>query len=189
MTRRFKILRIVSGTIFSCIGLFLTLDNFLPINKSKYYIADKDLMTLTGYLINDPYYHKSSGGKGSSTYFKIELNAYPGVDFQNESVFLKATRWESIKAEVKYHDTVNIKVLKLDFERKYLNRDSMTVFQQIANYPFHKFEFYSFKFRDKEYVTDLYEAAKQHQQDNLFPQFIIGLAFVGMGIYSFVAKK
>jgi hypothetical protein len=104
-------------------------------------------------------------------------------------VFLKATKWESIKAKVKYHDTVAIKVLKSDFERKYLNRDSMTVLQQIANYPFHKFEFYSFRFRGKEYVTDLYEAAKQHQQDNLFPQFIIGLVFIGIGIYSFVTKK
>ncbi len=189
MTRRFKILRIVSGTIFSALGLFLTMDNFLPINKAKYNTPDNDLMTLTGYLINDPYYHKSSGGKGSSTYFKIELNTYPGVDFQNESIFLKATQWESIKAEVKYHDTVKVKVLKSEFETNYLKRDSMTVLQKIVNYPFDKFKFYSFKFRDKEYVTDLYEAAKQHQQDNLVPQFIIGLAFIGMGIYCFVTKK
>lgn len=74
MTRRFKILKIISGTIFSALGLFLTMDNFLPINKAKYNTPENDLMTLTGYLINDPYYHKSSGGKGSSTYFKIELN-------------------------------------------------------------------------------------------------------------------
>ena len=102
---------------------------------------------------------------------------------------LKATQWESIKAEVKYHDTVKVKVLKSEFETNYLKRDSMTVLQKIVNYPFDKFKFYSFKFRDKEYVTDLYEAAKQHQQDNLVPQFIIGLAFIGMGIYCFVTKK
>ena len=189
MTKRFKILRVVSGTIFSCVGLFLTLDNFIPVDKTKYSIAENQLTTLTGYLINEPYYHKSSGGKGSSTYFKIELNTYPGINFQNESVFLKATKWESIKAEVKYHDTVSLKVLKADFERNYLKKDSMSIFQQVVNYPFDKFEFYSFVFKGKEYVSDLYEAAKQKQQDNLFPQFLIGLAFIGMGIYSFFAKK
>ena len=167
----------------------MALSNFFPVDKSKYLVSEKNLITLTGYLINDPYYHKSTGGKGSSNYFKIELDTYPGVDFKNGSIFLKATQWKSIKAEVKYHDTVTIKVLKSDFEKKYLKRDSMSILQIIAYYPFHKFSFYSFRFRNKEYVTDLYEAAKQHQQDGLFPQLIIGLVFVGMGIYSFVAKK
>jgi len=188
MTTSFKILKIVSGSTCLYIGLFLIIDNF-TIDKSKYSVADKDLITLTGYLINDPYYHKSTGGKGSSTYLKIELNTYPGLAFQNGSEFLKATQWESIKAEVKYHDTVFIKVLKSDFEKKYLKRDSLTMLQQIAYYPFHKFSFYSFRFRNKEYMTDLYKAAKQHQQDKLFIQLLGGLAFVGMGIYFFVAKK
>ncbi len=188
MTKRFKILRIVSGTVCSCIGLFLIIDNFLPVDKSKYKVPEKDLVTLTGYLINDPAYHKSSGN-GSSTNFKIELNTYPGVDFQNESIFLKATQWEKIKTDVKYNDTVIIKVLKSDFDNKYIKRDSMSFFGKIANIPLRKFEFYSFKFEGKEYVSDLYEAAKQHQQDNRFAQSIMGLVFVGMGIYSFVAKK
>ena len=106
------------------------MDNFLTVDKSKYHIPEKDLITLTGYLINDPKYHKSSG-KGSSTNFKIELNTYPGVDFQNESVFLKATEWEKIKTDVKYHDTIIIKVLKSDFDKKYIRRDSMSVLEKL----------------------------------------------------------
>lgn len=188
MTKRFKLLRIVSGTIFSCIGLFLLIDNILPIDKSKYNIPEKDLIPLTGYLINEPKYRKSSG-KGSSTNFKIELDTYPGVVFQNESVFLKATEWEKIIADVKYHDTVIIKVLKSDFDIKYIKRDSLSVFRQIANMPLDKFEFYSFKFKDKEYVSDLLEAAKQHQQDNRLASFIMSLVFIGMGIFSFTTKK
>jgi len=42
---------------------------------------------------------------------------------------------------------------------------------------------------NKEYMTDLYKAAKQHQQDNLFVQLLMGLAFGGMSIYCFVTKK
>ena len=188
MTTSFKLLKIVSGSICLCIGLFLIIDN-LTIDKSKYSVADKDLMTLTGYLISDPYYHQSTGGKGSSTYLKIELSTYPGLVFQNAGAFLKATEWEFIIAEVKYHDTVNIKVLKSEFEKKYLKRDSLTMLQQIAYYPFHKFSFYSFKFRDKEYMTDLYKAAKQDQQDNLFIRALMGVIFFGWSIYFFVAKK
>lgn len=189
MTRNFKILKLVIGTIFSCVGLFLTLDCLIPVNKSNYSIREDQLMTITGYLINDPYFSRSSGGKGSSTHLLIELNTYPGVRFQNEGVFLIATDWKSIKADVKYHDTVFLKVLKSDFEYYYLKKDSLSVFQQIANYPLDKFEFYSFRFKEKEYVSDLYEAAVKKQQNNLIPQFLLGLAFIGMGIHTYRAKK
>jgi hypothetical protein len=189
MSKRFKILRIVAGTILSGIGLFLTADNFLPVNKATYIKNESQLIALTGPLINDPYYHESSGGKGSASYFEIELNNYPDLTFKNESIFLKATDWQLIKSDVKKHDTVVIKVLKTDFEKYYLQKDSLNVVQQIAYYPLDKFSFYSFRFKNKEYVSNLFEAAEKHKRDNLFPQFLIGLAFIGMGIYSFMAKK
>lgn len=189
MTRRFKILKIVSGTIFSSVGLFLILDNFIPVNKCKYSIPEDNLTTVTGYLIKEPYYHKSSGGKGSSTYFQVELNTYPDISFRNEGVFLKATSWKAIKDEVKYNDTVWLKVLKTEFEKKIIKKNSLNIFQHIANSPIDKIEFYSFRFRDKECMSSLYEAAIQMQRDNLFPKFLFGLVFTGMGLYSFLAKK
>ncbi len=187
MTRNFKIVRIVVGTLLSCLGGFLILNNFIPVSKSKYSIKQNQLLTLTGYLSNDPSYYR--GGKANTEHFLVELNTYPGVNFQNEAIFLTATDWESIQAEVKYHDTVSLKVLKAAFERNYVNRHSMSFFQRIANSPIEKFDFYSFKFKDKEYVSDLYEAAKRDQHDNTFTRFLIGLVFAGMGIYSFTAKK
>lgn len=189
MTTNFKILKVVSGIIFSAIGLFLVSDNFIPIDKSKYLVEESKLKVLQGYLISKPYFHKSTGGKGSSNYFVIQLDTYPGLKFQNESIFLRATNWELINAEVKLNDTISIKVLKAEFETNYLKKDSMNIFQKIANYPFDKFQFYSFNFKNKEYMTDLYVAAKNHQQDKLFIQFLLGLGFIGMGIYSFFAKK
>ena len=120
---------------------------------------------------------------------KLSLILTQEWTFKMKVFFLKATEWEKIKTDVKYHDTIIIKVLKSDFDKKYIRRDSMSVFGKIANMPLDKFEFYSFKFRDKEYVSDLYEAANQHQQDNQFALSIMGFVFIGMGIFSFTTKK
>jgi hypothetical protein len=185
MTKNFKILRVVLGTICTCIGLCAIFFRFIPVDKSQYQVPENDLMTLTGYLIRAPKKFIES----SSSYFIIELNTYPGADFQNRNIFLEATEWKKIIAEVKYHDTVSIKVLKSDFEKKYIKRDSMSFIEKVANLPYDKFEFYSFKFRDKEYVLDLYETAKQNRQDNKLTSSIIGFFFIGMGLYSYRAKK
>lgn len=91
--------------------------------------------------------------------------------------------------DVKYHDTVSLKVLKSKFEKNYINLDSMNLLQKIAAYPFHKFQFYSFKFKEKEYMSNLYETTKDHKRENSFFKFLFGLMFFGMGIYSFKAKK
>jgi hypothetical protein len=188
MTRKFKIIKTAAGTVFCCLGLFLLIYFLSPADKSQYIPGDSQLTTLTSYLISDPYYNEGRG-KGNSTRFEIKLSGYPGINFQNESVFLRATEWKSIMADVRSGDTVSIKVLKSDFEKLYIKRDSMTFFQQFANHPYNRFAFYSFKFKNKEYVSDLYEAAKNDNNDHLFSRIIMGLAVIGMGLYCFVAKK
>jgi hypothetical protein len=185
MTKRFKILRAVSGTICACIGLCIIFFRFIPVDKSEYQIPEKDLMTLTGFLIRAPKYVVES----KSSYFVIELNTYPGADFKNGNIFLEATEWKKIIADVKSLDTVFIKVAKSVFEKNYIKRDSMSFIEKVANMSSKSFAFYSFRFRDKEYVLDLYETAKQSRQNNKFASSIIGLVFIGMGLYFYTAKK
>ncbi len=187
MTRKFKIIKTAAGTVLCGIGIYLIVYFFSSAYTAQYVLNDKQLTTLTGYLISTPYYHEASGR--TSSYFEIKLDAYPGISFRNESVFLDATRWKSVMADIKYGDTVFIKVHAGDFEKLYLKRDEMNFFQQLANHPVNNFSFYSLKFKNKEYVSDLYRAAKNEMNDHLFSRTLLSVMFIAMGIYCFVAKK
>ena len=159
----------------------------MPIDKSEYEKSDEDLMFLTNYLINEPEYQKGTGK--NRTFLRLELNGYPGVSFENEDEFLQATSWQSVLKDIKYHDTVSIRVLKNKFQKFYLNKDSLSVFEKIINYPSDRFEFYSLRYKDKEYVNNLFDTAKSYKNERATGRFIMGLIFIGIGIYILIARK
>ncbi len=188
MTRKFIIFKTAAGTFFCLLGVILGINFISTPDKSEYLPGDEKLTTLTGYLTMEPQYQAGSG-KNQSACFEIKLSGYPGVNFRNGGVYLRATQWKSAMTEIKTDDTVSIKVLKSDFEKLYLKRDEMGFFQQLANHPLDNFEFYSLKHKGKEYVTDLYSAALNDQNDNLFGRIMIAMGAFVFGIYCFVAKK
>ena len=187
MTKRFKLFKSIIGTILILIGLLVIGNIYLPINSNEYVNRNEDLLTLRNYLINDPIYQKGTGK--SRTFFGLVLNGYPGANFQNEYEYLQATDWTSAVKDIKYQDTVTIKVLKNNFEKFYLNRNSLSFFQQIIYHPIDRFEFYSLEYNGKEYVNNLFQSAKDYKEERNVISFVIGLMFIGTGIYSLFAKK
>lgn len=124
-------------------------------DKSTNIIEDQ-YVTVTGQLMGDPYYHTARETKKIGEILKVELNTYPGISFENEGYDLLGTDWQAIRAEVKYPDTVALKVLKSEYEKNRLQNDSMALYHEVYKYPVDKFRFYSFKCRNKEYVTNNY---------------------------------
>jgi hypothetical protein len=187
MTRRFRIFKNTIGAILIFIGLYVIADIYIPIDNTKYERKDEELLTLTNYLINDPKYQKDTGK--SRTFIRLELNSFPGANFENEYEYLHATSWTSALQDIKYHDTITIKVLKSKFEKFYLHRDSLSIFEQIIYHPIDRFEFYSLRYKDKEYLNNLSQAAKEYNEERSVSRFVIGLMFIGMGVFSLFAKK
>jgi hypothetical protein len=170
------------------LGLYLLVGNFIPVNADKYRKHDSKLTTLTAYLINPPQYFKQKG-KNGRTFLRLELDQIVGVLFENENEFLDATDWEAVLSEINYHDTVTIKVLKERFDRFYVNKSSLSEFEKVINHPIERFSFYSLQFRGKEYVHDIYEAAKKRHKDNLVLSSIVYLSIIGAGAWTIKAKS
>lgn len=187
MTKRFKIFKNTIGAVLILLGILIISNIYKPIDDSEYEPRDEDLLTLTNYLIEDPKYQKGTGR--SRTFFKLTLNSYPGANFENEYEFLQATSWTSALSSINYHDTVTIKVLKRKFEKFYLHKDSLSFFEQLLFYPTDRFEFFSLRCKEKEYINDLLQAAKAYKNERSVSSFVIGLMFIGMGVYSLLAKK
>jgi hemerythrin len=187
MTRRFRIFKNIIGAILVLIGLYIIADIYIPIDNAKYERKDEELLTLTNYLINDPKYQKGTGK--SRTFIRLELNGFPGANFENEHQYLQATSWASALTDIKYHDTITIKVLKRKFDKFYTNRDSLSVLEEIFYHPIDRFEFYSLRYKNKEYVNNLTQAAKEYYEERAVSTFVIGLMLIGMGVFSLLAKK
>lgn len=169
------------GLIF--IGVYILIDGFIPVNPKKYNKPDSEFSELTAYLINTPKYIER-GGKTSSKFLRLELDSYSGAFFDNEGEFLDAMNWKNVMDDIKYHDTVTIKVLKYEFDKYYLNRNSLPLFKRFFNSS-GRFNFYSLKFKGKEYVKDIYEAAESRRKRNIIYRVLIGGLIIFCGTYFF----
>jgi hypothetical protein len=181
-----KNIRLSIGIAICLIGIIIFYLNFRPVRKIDYNIAEEKLLTLTNYLSDDPTYIK--GSKHIREGFRLQLNGYPGIYFENHGVLLAATEWGEFNTQVKYRDTISIKVIKKDFEKYYLYRDSLSPIQKLTNHN-DSYNFYSLVFKNKEYVTDIYEAAKDVRNDSLMPSFIVGITIILIGCYIIFYKK
>jgi hypothetical protein len=188
MTVQLKILKIVCGSIFSLVGLFLIYDANTPVDKNEYDKNESELTTIKTTLLLKPYY-KKRGGKSGSSSLKLYLDGYPRINIENENDFLKATDFENAVKELNEGDTVSIKVLKTDYEERYIKEESISDLRKIANPGLGRLRFYSLVSNGKEYVNNLLEVAKTQKADKQLLQSFFGLIFIGMGIYFFVTKK
>jgi hypothetical protein len=188
MTGKLKILKFVFGSIFSFVGLFLVYNANTSVDKNEYEKNESELEAITTKLLLKPYYKKRRG-KSGTTSLKLYLDGYPRISFENEYEFLKATDFENAVREMNEGNTVSVKVLKSDYEERYIKGESISDFQKIANPELGKLRFYSLVFKEKEYVNNLFEVAKTHKADKQLLQSFFGLLFIGFGIFSFVTKK
>jgi len=167
-------------------GLSFSVHSFTPVKKQKYSKSDKELTALTAYLINPPQYYKG-GGRNSRAFLRLELDGYVRAYFENDDVFLEATDWKAVLKEIKYHDTVTIKVLKKRFDKFYVNQNSLSSFEKIILHPTERFNFYSLQFKGKEYIQDIYQAAEKLRKRNLVLTTIICILIILIGVH--ITKK
>ena len=170
----------VTGGVLIIVGLYLLISNFIPIKSNKYRKQDSELTVLTAYLINPPKYFKRVG-KNDRTFLRLELDQLIGAYFENEDEFLEATDWKAVLKEIKYHDTVTIRVLKDQFEKEYLQRSSLSPFQMVINHPSDRFSFYSLQCRGKEYIGDIYEAARLRRKRHQLLFAVVYVFIIGVG--------
>jgi hypothetical protein len=182
-----KIMQVIGiGLIIG--GSFLLIWSFIPINPGKYRKPDSELRVLTSYLINPPKYFKRVG-KENRTFLRLELDQLIGAYFENEDEFLEATDWQAVLKEIKYHDTVTIRVLKDQFEKNYQQRSSLSPFELAINHPSYRFSFYSLQCRGKEYVGDIYKIARQRRKHNQFLFTVVYVLITGAGVgLTFIRK-
>ena len=174
-----KIFKIVIG--IGVIALGVIISQVLPPTKSDYYKPDSQLLTLTSILIDPPVYLKQPKKTSGKYALRLNLAAYPGVYFDNEHEFLKATDMQQFLRNAKLFDTVSIKVSKQEFTKYYLKRDSLSTFQKFAH-PQTSYPFYSLIFENKEYVGDIYLAALKERDDKIVSRVVIGMLFMLGGL-------
>jgi hypothetical protein len=168
--REDKLILKIVGALFFIIGMTLLINAIMPINKSEYAPEEKELLPIRNHLINPPKI-LLSGGKASSRYILIEMNGYPGATFKNEHIFLKATNWEAAIKDIKYTDTITLKVSKKAFEETYIKKKKSS-----------KYSFYSLVFNGKEYVSNIYDTAKKDRKEGMIPRICICLVLITIGI-------
>ncbi|NOT92964.1 hypothetical protein [Ferruginibacter sp.] len=114
MTRSFKIFKNIFGVLIILLCVYFIINLYSPTDRRDYEKSNSELFTLTNYLINDLVYNMGTGKK--RTYLKLVLNGYPGITFENENEYLQATSWQEVLKDIKYNDTISIKVLKNKFK-------------------------------------------------------------------------
>jgi hypothetical protein len=175
------------GIILVVLGVIWLINVFIPVSQSKYKKEENELTTLTAYLINDPKYTRD-GGRNSSQVLRLELDEIVGVFFDNDGAFLDATDWKAVLKEIKYHDTVTIKVDRSEFERFYIKKSDLTQFQRFIHAPIDRFRFYSLKFKGKEYVHDIYESAERVRKESMLITILLCVAIIFFGITIIIKK-
>jgi hypothetical protein len=180
-----KYFKAASGSILSLLGLFFLYLSLTPVDASEYIKSDNDLTEITAPLLEKPYYNEF----GKSVGLFLRLNGYNRINFRNESDFFEATDFKGFTVDAHFGDTVTIKVDKKNFEKWYLKIDSLSLFEQIILRPPNFFNFYSLRFRGKEYVGDVYAIAKKRKNSNLPFYILLSAALIGVGIYIIIVKK
>jgi hypothetical protein len=168
-----KYFKAASGSILSLLGLFFLYLSLTPVDASEYIKSDNDLTEITAPLLEKPYYNEF----GKSVGLFLRLNGYNRTNFRNESDFFEATDFKGFTVDAHFGDTVTIKV------------DSLSLFEQIILRPPNFFNFYSLRFRGREYVGDVYAIAKKRKNSNLPFYILLSAALIGVGIYIIIVKK
>jgi hypothetical protein len=184
----FKKIKPFLGPGLIVLGLYILIENFIPLNRNKYQKAENEFTSLTAYLINPPQYIKHNG-KNGGPFLRLQLDEIVGVKFDNAAEFLEATNWQEVLEDIRYHDTVTIKVLKDLFEKYYINKSSLSEFDKVISHPVDRFNFYSLRFKGKEYVRDIYEVAEQRRKNNIIRWSIVSLLIIAAGIWTIRARN
>ena len=157
--------------------------NFYYMNKDE--ISYYDLQTISGVITNKAEIHTGSKGSGS---ISINLRSYPSFNFYISGNSLKATNISSYIENVKIGDTLNLEILKDEYQKKLTKEMPLSFWDKTINYSFISV----YGLRDKNssflHLNDyIYELKNDWALASLFLWvfFIVGLFMIGAGIYLF----
>lgn len=170
---------------FSSLGFWFLILPFYEYRASIYQKTDEQLLTISGVLIDEPAYWTTSG-KQSKTTLRIELDSYPGAFFDNAYEFLDATDYKGVLRDIKFKDTVTIKVDSIEFEKRFIKRSDLPSIRRVFNSKYY-FSFYSLIYKKREYVKreEIYNYASKRRNKDLIGSIIVGIIFIGGGFVIF----
>jgi len=177
------------GSLFLItLGVFAIIQPFYKYHSSQYEKYETDYMTLSGRLINNPHYWTTSG-KQSKTILRLELDSYPGAHFDNDYEVLDATDYQAVLSDIKFNDSVTIKVLKNDFENGFLKRNNYSPLQRVFSAKYN-FRFYFLEFNGKEYVDtkNIGQFAEDRKMRMLCWNLVISIFFLFFGLRLLVSE-
>lgn len=169
----------------SLLGFWILILPFYQYRSSIYQKTDRELLTITGVLIDEPAYW-TTNGKQSKTTLRIELNSYPGAFFDNSYEFLDATDYSGILRDIRFNDTLSLKVDSIEFEERFMKRADLPAVKRAFNSKYY-FSFYSLIYAKKEYVKreEIYNYAVIRRNKALIGSILIGTIFIAAGYWIF----
>lgn len=174
-------------TIFGLVVAFFAPTFFVP--ASDYARSADSFATLTSPLSTTPYYfYKRGNGKSGGRYtIRLRLQNHPEILFDNSGFLLDATDYRAILKDMKADDTVSMLVLKNKLSRYGSAKIPQSILEQFNIPPY--LEFYSLKFKGKEYVSNLKQTEDKDRQDLVIPSIIFGSLFVFFGLRYMIWKR
>ena len=177
------------GGLVTILGISLFLYPICLFDIGSYVRPKESLALITSPLAISPEYIKKTGNSKSSgsNALRLNLQNYPGIYFDNGGVLLDATDYKSVLADIKLGDTVSVLVSKEELSKFGTPEIPQSISEQFAVPPY--LEFYSLKFKDKEYVSDIARIANRHRKDLIIPFSIFGSIFIFFGLRYIILKR
>jgi hypothetical protein len=137
----------INLTILGLMALFFLLRSYYTYRSLYWDVVEKDLRTFRGTITEDA--KISSGRSGSYIEFKVLL--LPDFEFMISGISYQAVKERELTAEVKKNDTIEIDILKSEFEKKISKTKPLSFFDRNLN--FDLIYVYGFRKNKKEYLT------------------------------------
>lgn len=177
--RNFSFFFLFFGLLFLGMGLnfYLRIDAPFP---SKPYVTLNQIITSE---------IKTKREGRSSRSFELKFNDYPEFNFNIKGNYFRAMYTADFMGEVQLGDTITVKILKDDFEKKLAKTKPLTFWDKSIDY--YDIEVVSVSHRDKDYLTlaDAVAEKNSGNESNAWGLSIFGAVLLGAGLFIYFKRK
>lgn len=177
--RNFSFFFLFFGLLFLGMGLNFYLRIDAPFPKKPY-------VTLNQIITSEV---KTKREGKSSRSFQLRFNDYPEFNFNIKGNYFRAMYVDDFLAEVQRGDTITVRILKDDFEKKLAKTKPLTFWDKSINY--YDIPIASVSHGNKDYLTlaDVAVEKNSGRESNAWTLGIFGSVLFGVGLFIYFKRK
>lgn len=154
----------IAMTVLGLFALFCLFGSYSSFKSIDSDVLEKDLYPLRGTITDDA---KISQGR-SEYYIRFKLLLVPDLEFELSTIAYQVANTRELASEVEKNDTIEIDILRSEFEKKILKTKPLSFIDRKINPDF--IDVYGFRKNKKEYLLldDYNKAENEHAKNGIW---------------------